>query len=101
MVVSAEFNALYHGAFLGDLYKQMLAKKAIIMTFDKFKQALKYSNDSYPRYTGTDDLVSTAQLSNKDLLDHIEWITRWSSEYGLSLNIHDEEWDRLMAKAHA
>lgn len=100
MVISSEFSRLYHGCFLGDIYKQMVAQKRIIITFEKFKEALKYANKNYPRYDGTDDLVSTRDIRNRDLVRHIEWIVKWAGEYGITPQIVDDEFNRMMQLAH-
>jgi len=100
MRITHNFSRLYHGAFLKDLYDQMVGAKRIIISFDKFKQALKYANKNYPRYNNTSDLVSTADISSKDLCNHLEWIRRYASEYGISLKIDDDEWERIMELAH-
>jgi hypothetical protein len=101
VLVSPEFNRLYHGAFLGDIYKQMLSQKRIIISFEKFKEALKYANESYPRYDNSTDLVSTRDIRNKDLVLHIEWIIKWAGEYGITPGIVQEQWSRLLELTHA
>ena len=100
MQISSEFNRLYHGVFLMDIYKQMLAQKRIIITFEKFKDALKYANKNYPRYNNTDDPVSTRDIRSADLVAHIDWIVRWAGEYGITPKIVEDEWNRLLELAH-
>lgn len=101
MQITAEFNRLYHGAFLKDLYDQMVSKRRIIISFLFFKEALKYANPNYPRYENTNDLVSTKDINSKDLVDHLEWIRLYAGEYGFTLTIDDQEWSRMMELAHA
>ena len=101
MRITNEFNRLYHGAFLGDLYKQMMHKKCLAMTFDKFKQALKYHNKGYPRYENTNNLVSTTDIRSGDLVNHIEWVRWYAGNYGFVLTIDDEAYRRMMELAHA
>ena len=98
MVISNNYNKFYHGTLLGDLYKQMIEQKRIAMSFDKFKQAIKYANKTYPRHDGG-ELVSTMLITNKDLGDHIEWIIRWSSSYGLTLKYIEEQWQELLKES--
>lgn len=100
MKITSEFNRLYHGAFLKDLYDQMMFKHCLAMSFYKFKQAIKHANKEYPRYTGTDDTVSTKDIRSKDLVNHLEWIRLYASEYGFTLTIDDEAWNRMMELAH-
>ena len=97
MRISSSFSRFYLGAILGDLYEQMIQRKRIIMSLDKFKDALKYANKDYPRYANTNDTVSTKDINSKDLTDHLEWIRRYASHYGLTLKTDDEEWERMMA----
>jgi len=101
MRITKEFNRLYHSAFLKDLYDQMNFIFNLEMSFDNFKQMLKYANKSYPRYKDSNDLVSTRDISSKDLVKHIEWIRRYASSYGFTLNIDEEDYRRMMELAHA
>ncbi len=101
MRITSEFNGLYHGLFLRDLYDQMSFVFNLGVTFDGFKQMLKYANKKYPRYEGTNDTVSTVDIRNKDLVYHIDWIRRYAANYGFTLNIDDEAFKRMMELAHA
>jgi len=101
MRITNEFNKLYHGAFLNDLFIQMLSEHRLAMSFDKFKQELKRINDDYPCYNGTQDKVSTRDIRSKDLIQHIEFIRLYASEYGFTLSIDDEAYRRMMELAHA
>ena len=79
----------------------MTHQHRLFMSFDKFKQALKYANESYPRYDGTNDLVSTKDIRSGDLVNHLEWIRKYANEFGFVLTIDDDEWSRLLQLAHA
>ena len=71
------------------------------MSFERFKEALKYLNDNYPRYTDTGNLVSTKDISDRDLSDHVEFIIAWAGEYGITPQIIEDEWEALKQEAHA
>ena len=100
MRITKEFNRLYHGCFLKDLYDQMMHKRCLAMSFEKFKQAIKYANKHYPRYNNTNDTVSTKDIRSKDLVYHLEWIRKYAAGYGFTLTIDDEAWERMMQLAH-
>lgn len=95
MRITPNFNRFYHGAILGDLYRQMQARKSICITFEKFKDALKYANKEYPRTEGG-DIVSTKEISSADLTAHLEWVRAWAANYGLTLSVDEEEWSRVI-----
>ena len=96
MNVSSNFNRLYHGLFLAEIYKQMLSQKKIDINFETFKGMLKYLNPDYPKYDGTDEAVSTKDIKSADLVQHIEFIIAWSGGYGITPSIIQEEFDRMM-----
>lgn len=100
MKITPEFNRLYHGAFLNDLHTQMCAARKMIISFEKFKEVLKYVNKDYPRYSETNDPVSTRDIRSKDLCSHIEFIIKWAGEYGFTPQIVEDDWNRLMELAH-
>lgn len=79
----------------------MMHQHRLAMSFDKFKQAIKYANETYPRYKDTTNTVSTKDIRSKDLVNHIEWIRLYAANYGFTLTIDDEEWDRMMELAHS
>jgi len=101
MRVTSNFNKLYHACFLKDLFDQMTHAHSLYMSFDSFKQALKYANKEYPRYDGTTDLVSTKDIRSGDLVSHLEWIRRYAGNYGFTIAIDDEEFKRMCELAHA
>lgn len=77
----------------------MLAQHRIFITFNKFKDAIKRANKNYPLDL-KGELQSTTKLTNKELVDHIEFITKWAGEYGITPQIVNDEWDRLLQKAN-
>ena len=95
MRITNNFSRLYHGAFLKDLYEQMVQRKCIIMRFVTFKDALKSINPDYPR-DSKDEPVSTKDISSKALVQHIDFIIKWSGSYGITPRIIDEEWERIL-----
>ena len=98
MRITPEFNRLYHGAFLKDLYEQMVEGKQIILTFKNFKMAIKQLNPDYPK--DKDGIaVSTTVIHNKHLVQHIDFIIAWSGSYGITPAIIDEEWERTLQSA--
>ena len=102
MCISNEFNRFYH-ALLNDIYTQVLSKADVqlVLTFERFKKMLKYLDKHYPRYNGTTDLVSIRDIRSKDLVAHIEFIIKWAGEYGISPQIVEDEWERVMQNAMA
>ena len=98
--ISHNFNRFYH-ALLHDIYIQMQRQNRIIMSFERFKEALKYLNANYPRYTDTGNLVSTKDISDRDLSDHVEFIIAWAGEYGITPQIIEDEWEALKQEAYA
>ena len=70
------------------------------MTYERFKDAIKYANPDYPRYDDLiGDLVSTRDIRSKDLCLHTEFIIKWASINGLTVNFVEEEWERIMQEA--
>ena len=100
MIVSNEFNRLYHGCYLADFHDQLLAKCATFGSLDKFKQTMKDANKLYPVYKKSGKKVSTRDILNKDLVYHIEWIRRHFANYGVIANIDEEQYKRMMELAH-
>lgn len=94
MRITPNFNRFYHGAVLGDLYRQMVERRAICISFERFKGALKYANKDYPR-TADGELASTKDVSSAALTQHLEWVRVWAAEYGMTLTVDDEEWERI------
>jgi len=101
MLITPEFNRLYHACFLKDLYDQMIHCHRLVISFKKFKDALKYANKDYPRYNVTNDIVSTRDIRSGDLIKHIEWIRLYAAEYGFTLSIDEKSYNRMMELAHA
>jgi len=102
MLISIEFNKFYH-ALLNDVYVQVLHKADVklVLNFERFKMILKHLDKSYPKYNETKDFVSTKDIRNRDLVRHIDFIINWAGEYGISPQIVEDEWDRIMQHAMA
>jgi len=102
MLISVEFNKFYH-ALLNDVYVQVLhqADVKLVLSFEKFKMMLKHIDKSYPKYDGTKNYVSTRDIRNRDLVRHIDFIIDWAGKYGISPQIVEDEWNRIMQNAMA
>ena len=69
------------------------------MSFNKFKDALKHLNPNYP-VDEKGDKISTTKISSKHLVEHIDFIVKWAGEYGITPQIINDEWERLLAQAN-
>ena len=101
MKVSSNFNRFYH-SLLGEFYKQadevkvegigILYTKGL--TLDNFKQTLKLLNLEYPRENYT--TLSTKDISNKDLVEHIEFIIKLAYQNYYRLKVVEQEWEQVL-----
>ncbi|RLE46593.1 hypothetical protein DRJ25_03945 [Candidatus Woesearchaeota archaeon] len=64
---------------------------------DELKQIFKLMNIDLP--VDGEDKLSTTKVDNKQLAEHIEFITRILNENGVTFNHDDEEWKRLKVEA--
>ena len=105
MKISSNFNRFYH-SLLREFYRQ--ADKIIIegvgvlylrgLTLDNFKQTLKLLNFNYPRKNNAPPL-STRDITNKELVEHIEHIIKIAYQNGYKLSVVEQEWE-LILKEH-
>lgn len=66
-------------------------------SMDELKQIFKLMNINYK--VDGDKKLSTSDIENKALCDHIEWITKILNENGIQFNHDIEEWERLKQNA--
>jgi len=102
MLISRDFNRFYH-SLLNDVYVQVLhqADVKLVLSFEKFKLMMKHLDKSYPKYSDTKYYVSIKDIRSRDLVRHIDFIIKWASKYGISPQIVEDEWDRIMQNAMA
>jgi hypothetical protein len=61
------------------------------------KTIFKCMNTNYP--TNDDGNVSTTEISNKELCEHIDWFTKILNENGYEFDHDIEKWERLKREA--
>ena len=98
MKVYSGFNRLYHSV-LADFWKQATAARLNIQSFADFKENFKSLNSEYPTKDGKP--VSTKDLDNKQMLNHLTFIIDFASYYGFELKFVKDEWERLMRSVGA
>lgn len=113
MDISVRFNRFYHSV-LNDLYRksQSLQVRDLIDTrtggafriwkhedyncVDDLKQLLKILNLNYAVDEEKDKKVSTKDVDNKELLNHIEWMVKVSHWNSIELDFVHQEWEYLI-----
>ena len=63
---------------------------------DELKQLLKILNVNYAVNEEKDEKVSTKDVDNKELLNHIEWIFKTASNNAIILDVVEDEWQYLI-----
>ena len=108
MQISRQFNRFYHAQlrefFLkapNVLYVEDLGAyiKVWGLTFYSFKQLLKTINPNYPR-DEKGNVVSTRDISSKELVEHIEFIFKLASQNGIEMSVIEQEWKMLLRRAN-
>lgn len=113
-LISSKFNRFYHGAVLNDLYKKSnklqfrnlidtrtggafsIQKHEDFSDLNDLKQLLKLLNLDYAVKEDEDGKISTKDIDNKALIQHIEFCIQVGIWSGIELNFVKEEWDRLI-----
>lgn len=125
MDISVRFNRFYHSV-LNDLYQKSQSlqirdlkdtrtggafriwkhehyceveeelKEADYSTVDELKQCLKILNVNYAVDEEKDKKVSTKDVDNKELLNHIEWMVKVSHWNSIELDFVQKEWEYLI-----
>ncbi len=114
MFISSTFNRFYH-AILNETFtkaRQLSFRQWVdtrtggAFTFykyedysdmDELKQTLKYMNIDYP--TDGDKKMSSRKIDNKQLCNHIDWITKILNENGIEFQHDIEAYERAKIMA--
>ena len=115
MTISNSFNRFYHKAVLIDLFRKSgtlkfyelidtrtneaftIYKGEDFNTIDELKQLLKILNLNYEvNEDERNGKLSTRDINNKALLEHIEWVFKLAAENHIELDTIKDEWDRLI-----
>lgn len=114
MTISSHFNRFYH-ALLNEAFEKarqisfrqwkdtntggclIFYKDEDYTDMDELKQIFKLMNINYE--IDDDKKLSTSDIDNKALCDHIEWITKILNENGIEFEHDIEEYERLKAIA--
>jgi hypothetical protein len=64
------------------------------LTYNNFKQTLKLLNFNYPRKNNTP--LSTRDISNKELVEHIEFIIKLAYQNNYKLQVVEREWEQIL-----
>lgn len=118
MQITNKFNSFYHSAVLADLYKKSsslqirnlidtrtggvlrITKYEDYQDMDDLKQLLKLFNLDYAVDESKDDKVSTKDIDNKALLQHIEYCIQVGINSAVELDFVRDEWDRLIQECN-
>ena len=111
MIVSNNFNRLFWGTVINDIKKNL--KHPIELNhkvFGRIKVDIRrLSNDSIHQllkqltnFPKDDKFVakSLTEVSNKDLVKHIDFIKVMMNQNGFTFKMDAEEWDRLIQEAN-
>ena len=83
----SEPHSRFYHSVLRDFYNQLLEQR-LAYDFNQLKQGLKKLDPNYPD-------ISTASITDKQLVHHIEFIVRHFAQYGIEAQFVAEEWERL------
>jgi len=86
---STPHNAFYH-ALLRDIHQKALQEHLTVENMDFLKQGLK-------KLDGIEK--STALLTDKELVHHIEFIIKFLGQYGICPTFVETEWERIKQTA--
>ena len=101
MKISRNFNRFYH-SLLREFYQQAVKVRiegvGVLylkgLTYNNFKQTLKLLNFNYPRKNNTP--LSTRDISNKELVEHIEFIIKLAYQNNYKLQVVEREWEQIL-----
>jgi hypothetical protein len=112
--ISSQFNRLYH-ALLNEAFTKarqisfrdwkcdqtdgclIFYKHEDYSDMDDLKQIFKLMNLDYE--VDGDEKISTTKVDNKQLVRHIDWITKILNENGIEFNHDIEKWERIKKEA--
>jgi len=98
-------NNFYY-AFITDVHKQALEKHITVENMDYMRNGFKELDSNYPRNYQVSTMaikpISSAELTTKEMVDHIEFITKFVWEVAqITPRYVEDEWQRLLSQAHA
>lgn len=114
MIISSRFNRFFHSAVLTDLFNKSyklqfenlidtrtnqlfaIEKYEDYQDMDDLKQLLKVLNLDYAVDEKKDRKISTKDIENKALIQHIEFCIQVGIWSGIELGFVQEEWERLI-----
>jgi hypothetical protein len=106
MKISRNFNRFYHSVIKEFYDKAPLKLKTDLgvlymkqITYNGFKQILKYINLDYPRDEKSYPL-STRDIGNEKLLQHIEFLIKLAGENGIEFIFVEQEWNLLLRRSY-
>lgn len=113
MKISNHFNRFYHGVILKEMRDLTVKDEKFLsiatnikfrgvnfvfcparISLETLKQLLKGINLHYPK-NALSEPISTAKISNKDLMQHIEFCIRLLANNGISYKFIEDEWNRI------
>ena len=103
MIVSSQFNRLYHSVLndakslqlmVVDMYENDFQLRPRSINFESFKQLCKMLNTNYPKVNKK--AVSTRDINSKDLTLHVEWLINTVYANGGEVAIQEDEWKRII-----
>ena len=115
MKISSKFNRFFHSAVLTDLFNKSyklkfenlidtrtnqlftIEKYEDYQDMDDLKQLLKVLNLDYAVDEEKDKKISTKDIDNKALVQHIEFCIQVGIWSNIELQIVKDEWERLIA----
>ena len=85
---SSPHNRFYHSV-LRDCHQKALAQHLTVEDMNFLKQGLKQLDNDYPNG------ISTSKITDKQLVNHIEFIVKYLGQFGITPSFVEEEWERL------
>ena len=96
-------NSFYH-SIIADIHKQAMALHITVENKEYLRNGLKENDDSYPtEYIPAyckDKPMSSARLSTKQMVSHIEFIIEFMGRFGITPNFVELDYERMMKLAH-
>ena len=90
---SKQFNRFYY-ALIKDIHTKALKKHLTVENSEMLRNGLKKSDENYPRLLDG-RVVSSADLTNKELANHIEHIIAFMGSYSIIPQFVIDDWERL------
>ncbi len=88
----------FYFAVISDVHKQALAKHVTVEDIKYLRKGLKEIDCDYPKLVSADP-KSSAYLTTKEMVNHIEFIIEFMGRFDIVPKFIDDEWARIQKQA--